>query len=79
MSLRSGVLLVPVAINGTSWLAFPATREGEDRAADRFSGGRPQPSDQRSGANHDGEVEAALLELVADFPDPPRSRWIGVA
>jgi 1-acyl-sn-glycerol-3-phosphate acyltransferase len=77
MSLRSGVLLVPVAINGTSWLAFRRrvrVRIGPPIAS---AGGDPSRPTSEAVRTMTAEVEAALLELVADFPDPPRSRWIG--
>jgi 1-acyl-sn-glycerol-3-phosphate acyltransferase len=74
-ALRSHVPLVPVAINGTSWLAFGRTirvRVGEPIP----TGGRP---------NHEAVVElssqawTALHDLVADYRDPvppaPGSRW----
>jgi 1-acyl-sn-glycerol-3-phosphate acyltransferase len=77
LALRSGVPLVPVAVNGTSWLAF--------RRRVRISVGRPiEPLHGRGGRPDSAAVAAlteaarsALLELVADWPDPPRSRWIG--
>jgi 1-acyl-sn-glycerol-3-phosphate acyltransferase len=77
MALRSGVALVPVAVNGTSWLAF--------RRRVRVRIGRPiAPAGDASARPTTEAVEAmtaeargALLELVSDFVDPPRSRWIG--
>jgi 1-acyl-sn-glycerol-3-phosphate acyltransferase len=77
MAVRSGVPLVPVAINGTSWLAL--------RRRARVRIGRPiAPGVDGSRRPTAVAVEtmtvqarAALLELVADFPDPPRSRWLG--
>lgn len=77
MSLRSGVPLVPVAINGTSWLAF--------RRRARVRIGRPI-APAGDGSTHPtteavetmtAQARAALLELVADFPDSPRPRWVG--
>ena len=40
-ALRSGVPIVPVAINGTSWLVFGAADPGPDRGAHR----RRRPAD----------------------------------
>jgi 1-acyl-sn-glycerol-3-phosphate acyltransferase len=77
MSLRSGVPLVPVAVNGTSWLAFRRPvriRLGPPIETVEAGPRRASGDDVRTVT---AELEAALLELVSDFPDPPRSRWIG--
>jgi 1-acyl-sn-glycerol-3-phosphate acyltransferase len=77
MALRSGVPLVPVAVNGTSWLAFRRrvrVRIGRPVAA-AGDGSRSATSEAVEAMT--AEVQAALLELVSDFPDPPRSCWIG--
>lgn len=69
-ALRSGVPVVPLAINGTSWLAF--------RRGVRVRVGEAIPSEGR--ASHGTvsamtcEIEAALRRMTADFPDPPPSR-----
>ncbi len=75
-ALRNGVPLVPIAINGTGWLAFARTvrvRIGEPLAAD----GRP--TRERVAALTAGATRA-LEEAVADFPDrrPPGrfGRWL---
>lgn len=74
--LRAGVPVVPVALNGTSWLGFRRTlrvRIGAPLA----TGERPtsQAVDHLTTA-----TTAALLELVADAPDPdppgPFGRWL---
>jgi 1-acyl-sn-glycerol-3-phosphate acyltransferase len=74
-ALRSGVPVVPVAINGTSWLAFGRRI--------RIRIGSPIPASGRP--THEAVAEltdrtwAALHELVGAYPDPvpPRvgSRW----
>ena len=67
-ALRSQVPVVPVAINGTSWLAF--------RRGVRVRVGEPITPAER--ATHESvaaltrQVEAALLAMTADFPEPPR-------
>ncbi|MEI7744373.1 MAG: lysophospholipid acyltransferase family protein [Chloroflexota bacterium] len=75
-AIRSGVPVVPVAINGTSWLGL--------RRRIRVRVGAPIRTDGRATRE---AVEAlrrqaseALLALVADFPEPgrpgPASRWL---
>ena len=75
-ALRGGVPLVPIAINGTGWLAFGRTvrvRIGEPIPAS----GRPSRERVESLT---GEVGAALRTLVADYPDRPApgrfGRWL---
>lgn len=75
-ALRARVPVIPVAINGTSWLGF--------RRTVRVRVGEPIPAEGR--ANAEGvaallaRMSTALLELVADFPDPPPpgpfGRWL---
>lgn len=75
-ALRGGVPIIPVAINGTSWLGF--------RRTIRVRIGAPILGEGR--ATKEGiaalsvRTEAALLELVADFPDRPTpgpfGRWL---
>jgi 1-acyl-sn-glycerol-3-phosphate acyltransferase len=77
-ALRSGVPIVPIAINGTSWLGFRRTiriRVGEailPTAGERAS--------RAAVASVTSRTEDALLGLVADFPDRPRpgpfGRWL---
>lgn len=77
LAVRFGVPIVPVAINGTSWLAF--------RRTVRVRIGPPILPPQTGPGRHSARAvdamtesaRAALLCLVADFPDPARSRWIG--
>ena len=57
-ALRSHVPLVPIAINGTSWLRFGGTGPGQGRGADRRrAAGRPT----RRSREVTAEVESALL------------------
>ena len=75
-ALRAGVPVVPIAINGTSWLGFGRRV--------RVRVGEPIPAEGR--ATRDAvdaltaATTAALLHLVADFPDPPPpgrfGRWL---
>lgn len=68
-ALRAGVPVIPIAINGTSWLGF--------RRGVRIRVGLPiQPrarARRGSVAALTAEIEAALLELTSDFADPPPS------
>jgi 1-acyl-sn-glycerol-3-phosphate acyltransferase len=77
LALRAGVPLVPVAINGTSWLGF--------RRRVRVRIGQPIDAEGSSDEHVDPAAVAALtartredlLLLTAGFPDPPKSRWLG--
>ena len=65
-SLRSGVPVVPIAVNGTSWLAFRRgvrVRVGEPLVP----AGRPTHGAVTSMTR---QIETALLAMTADFPDP---------
>lgn len=76
-ALRAGVPIIPIAINGTSWLGFRRTIRIRIGAPIRGEAGR---------ATRDGiaaltaRTEAALLEMVSDFPDRevpgPFGRWL---
>ena len=72
-ALRSGVPLVPLAVNGTGWLGFGRTV--------RVRVGRAIPVEGRPTREKveqlTAQLSAALLALVADFPDrrPPGPAW----
>ena len=75
-ALRAGVPVVPLAINGTSWLGV--------RRTIRLRVGVPLPAQGRATREAVEALTAAttqsLLALVADFPDPPEpgrfGRWL---
>jgi 1-acyl-sn-glycerol-3-phosphate acyltransferase len=77
LSLRSGVPLVPVAINGTSWLGFRRVvriRVGLPLTAKPRTPARPSADEV---ARLTTQAQAALEVLVSDFPDQPLPGWIG--
>ncbi len=67
LALRSGVPVVPVAINGTSWLGFGRRI--------RVRIGEPVPTAgldrRRDVALVTGEVRRRIAALVADYPEQP--------
>lgn len=75
-ALRAGVPVVPVAINGTSWLGF--------RRTVRIRVGEPIPADGRANREMVAQLTArtadALRGMTADFPErttPGRfGRWL---
>lgn len=72
-ALRSGVPLVPIAINGTSWLRFGGrvrVRIGQPIAA----GGR---ADRTAVMATSAELRSRLAALVADAPTVPRPGRVG--
>jgi 1-acyl-sn-glycerol-3-phosphate acyltransferase len=77
LALRSGVPVVPIAVNGTSWLGFRRVvrvRIGLPIAAKSQTASRPRSDEVDRLAL---QVQAALQALVADFPDQPRPGPIG--
>ncbi len=68
-AIHAGVPVIPLAINGTSWLAF--------RRGVRIRVGEPIRPPERAThgavAHMTRQTEAALLSLTADFADPPPS------
>ena len=77
LALRAGVPIVPVAINGTSWLGFRRL------VRVRFGAQITVPEGTAGGASREAVDEttsrtwAALHALVADFPDGPPPRAVG--
>ncbi len=75
-ALRSRIPVVPIAINGVSWLRFGGRIRVRVGAPIRGEG-RP---DRAAVAALTAELEGALAALVADAPDPERTgrvaRWL---
>jgi 1-acyl-sn-glycerol-3-phosphate acyltransferase len=75
-ALRSGVPIIPLAINGTSWLGFRRTIR--IRVGEPLDGaGRPTKEAVEELTNRTAD---ALRAMVADFPDVPEpgrfGRWL---
>jgi 1-acyl-sn-glycerol-3-phosphate acyltransferase len=77
LAVRFGVPIVPVAINGTSWLAFRRTVRVKIGAPILPPQGGARRPDARAVEAMTEAARLALLGLVADFPDPAPSGWIG--
>jgi len=75
-ALRSGVPIIPVALNGTSWLGVRRTIRVRVGQPIRGTG---RPTREAVRAMTDVTAEA-LRAMVADFPDPPEpgrfGRWL---
>ena len=77
LSLRTGVPLLPVAINGTSWLGFRrAVRVRVGRPIDWLPATPGRPTSEEV-ARFTGQAQSALEILVADFPDQPDPGLLG--
>jgi 1-acyl-sn-glycerol-3-phosphate acyltransferase len=77
LSLRAGVPLVPVAINGTSWLGFRhvvRVRVGLPIGTASAMAVRPNA---QAVARLTAQIQSTLEMLVADFPDQARPGRIG--
>jgi len=77
LALRAGVPVVPMSVNGTSWLGFRRVvrvRIGLPIATGCQTRSRPtsEAVDRLT-----AQIESALQTLVADFPDQPRPGRIG--
>lgn len=66
-ALRSGVPVIPLAINGTSWLGW--RRRIRIRVGDPIATAGARPTAEAV-ADVTARIEAALLRMTADFPDP---------
>jgi 1-acyl-sn-glycerol-3-phosphate acyltransferase len=76
LSLRAGVPIVPMAINGTMWLGFRRVvrvRVGLSLGVSSLPG-RPAADQVR---RLTAQLQSSLEMLVADFPDQPRPGPIG--
>ena len=76
LAIRAGVPLVPVAVNGTSWVAFGR------RVRIRIGPAIPAPdrAARTEVADVTAAAEASLRDLVRGYPDPPVPgrfwRWV---
>jgi len=77
LALRAGVPVVPMAVNGTSWLGF--RRVVRVRIGLPIATGSQTPSRPTSEAvdRLTTQIHSALQALVADFPEQPRPGRIG--
>ncbi len=76
-ALRLGIPVVPMAINGTSWLGFRREvriRFGEPIVAPPLNRRNPSP---KAVAELSAQVWDALHALVADYEERPRSGFVG--
>jgi 1-acyl-sn-glycerol-3-phosphate acyltransferase len=77
-ALRAGVPIVPIAINGTSWLGFRRTIRV--RVGEAIVPAAAQRPTRVAVESLTARTEEALRGLVADFPDRPRpgtmGRWL---
>jgi 1-acyl-sn-glycerol-3-phosphate acyltransferase len=77
LSLRAGVPLIPVAINGTSWLGFRRTvRVRVGRPIDWVAVTPERPTSDEI-ARLTSQTQLALQALVLDFPEQSRPGPIG--
>jgi len=76
LALRCGVPIVPVAINGTSWLGFRRLVRVRFGAPIAYVAGTG-PLTRESVDETTARIWAALHALVADFPDRPPPGLVG--
>ena len=78
-ALRNGVPIVPLAINGTSWIGFGRRVRVRVGAPIEGAVGARRPS-REAIEELTARTHAALSALLADFPDPsppgPVGRWL---
>ena len=77
LSLRAGVPVVPVAVNGTSWLGFRRPVRVRIGASIGPAAATPAHPSADAVATLTSQIQAALEALVADFPDRPMPGRIG--
>jgi 1-acyl-sn-glycerol-3-phosphate acyltransferase len=77
LALRAGVPLVPVAINGTSWLGFRRRVRVRIGPPLEAGGGPGERVEAGAVVALTARAQESLTLLAADFPDRPKSRWLG--